>query len=114
MLLKNNVARLITINGADGTSYAILPGDNPAVDVPDELCRGDFVKHLLKSRQLVKDDGVKDDGVSDDGVSDDESDDDQGGTELDELRSQADLLGIKYADNWGAKRLRTAIDKASA
>lgn len=104
MLLKNNVARLITINAADGTSYAILPGDNPAVDVPDELCQGDFVKHLLKSRQLVKDDGA----------SDDESDDDQGGTELDELRSQADLLGIKYADNWGAKRLRTAIDKASA
>ena len=55
MFLKNEAARLITINTRDGdteTSYQILPGDNPAVEVPDELVKLDFVKHLLKSGDL--------------------------------------------------------------
>lgn len=55
MLLKNEAARLITINHlVDGveTSYPILPGENPAVEVPDEAAKIDFVKALLKNGDL--------------------------------------------------------------
>lgn len=55
MLLKNEAARLITINHlVDGveTSYPILPGENPAVEVPDAAKKIDFVKALLDSGDL--------------------------------------------------------------
>lgn len=55
MFLKNEAARLITINhlveGVE-TSYPILPGENPAVEVPDAVAKIDFVKALLKSGDL--------------------------------------------------------------
>lgn len=59
MFLKNNAARLITINGklnADGereTKFQVLPGNNPSVEVPDELCKSDYVKALIASGSLV-------------------------------------------------------------
>lgn len=59
MLLKNNAKRLITINGGelkDGKyekSYQILPGDNPAVEVPSELCNTVFVKTLIDTGNLL-------------------------------------------------------------
>jgi hypothetical protein len=55
MFLKNEAARLITINhlvGDKETSYPILPGENPAVEVPDEAAKIDFVKALLKNGDL--------------------------------------------------------------
>lgn len=55
MFLKNEAARLITINHlVDGveTSYPILPGENPAVEVPDAVAKIDFVKALLKNGDL--------------------------------------------------------------
>ena len=59
MLLKNNAARLITINGKfeNGTrvsSYKISPGNNPAVEVPDELCKNKFVGSLIESGNLIE------------------------------------------------------------
>lgn len=55
MFLKNEAARLITINhlveGAE-ISYPILPGENPAVEVPDEVAKIDFVKALLNNGDL--------------------------------------------------------------
>lgn len=58
MLLKNNAKRLITINGGelkDGKhekSYQILPGNNPAVEVPNEFCNTVFVKTLIDTGNL--------------------------------------------------------------
>jgi hypothetical protein len=52
MLLKNTDRRLITINRPDGKPIQLLPGDNPAVEVPDELCKSHFVKTLIKSGAL--------------------------------------------------------------
>lgn len=59
MLLKNNVARLITINGKlddkgqRSVKFQIKPGNNPAVEVPDELCKSEFVKALIASGALT-------------------------------------------------------------
>lgn len=59
MLLKNKSARLITINGqlnekGERTAkYQIKPGKNPSVEVPDELCKSDFVKALLADEALI-------------------------------------------------------------
>ena len=52
MLLKNKSARLITING-DEVKFDILPGNNPSVEVPNELCEGDFIKALVGNGDLV-------------------------------------------------------------
>lgn len=58
MLLKNAKARLITINGKfeNGVrreAYQIKPGNNPAVEVPDNLCNSSFVKSLIADGSLV-------------------------------------------------------------
>lgn len=52
MLLKNKSARLITING-DEVKFNILPGNNPSVEVPNELCECDFAKALIGNGDLV-------------------------------------------------------------
>jgi hypothetical protein len=59
MLLKNTKARLITINGpyengARTKKYQIKPGENPAVEVPDKLCKSPFVKALIDDGTLVE------------------------------------------------------------
>lgn len=58
MLLKNQVARLITINGEfeNGQrvkAYQIKPGNNPSVEVPNELCENAFVKALIADGSLL-------------------------------------------------------------
>lgn len=59
MLLKNNSARLITVNGSLNekgertVKYQIKPGKNPAVEVPNELCKSAFVKALIASDALT-------------------------------------------------------------
>lgn len=56
MLLRNHSARLITVNGRNAAgvieSFKVLPGDNPATEVPDAYCKSDFVKHLIKIGDL--------------------------------------------------------------
>ncbi|MEK2607700.1 hypothetical protein WLF18_01080 [Pseudomonas shirazensis] len=105
MFLKNEAARLITINHlVDGveTSYPILPGENPSVEVPDAVKKIDFVKALLKNGDLriVGADEVEDDS--------DDSDDD-----IEALREQAGRAGIKVNRTWGKARLLEEIAKAS-
>jgi hypothetical protein len=102
MLLRNNASRLITINapmteGGYTTYYDIKPGENPAVEVPDELCKSDFVKALLKSRDLTIESAPTTD-----------SDD------LEALRDEAMLLGIKVDKKWDAAKLQSEIDKANS
>lgn len=64
MLLKNKSARLITVNGplndkGERTAkYQIKPGKNPSVEVPDDLCKSDFVKSLLANESLIAVAGV--------------------------------------------------------
>ena len=100
MLLRNNSKRLITINasmteGGYTEFYDVLPGENPAVEVPDHLCESDFVQHLLKTRDLT----VEYVQPADD--------------DLESLRNEALLLGIDVDKKWKAPRIRAEIDKAN-
>ena len=52
MLLKNNSARLVTVNH-DGEAFQILPGNNPAVSLPIEACQSDFVQCLVANGELT-------------------------------------------------------------
>lgn len=100
MFLKNEAARLITINHLvddKETSYPILPGENPAVELPDAVAKIDFVKALLKNGDLRRV-----------GADELESEDDE------DLVVQAEALGIKINKTWGETRLREEIAKAQA
>ncbi len=104
MFLKNEAARLIIINLRDGeseTSYQILPGENPAVEVPDAAAKLDFVKHLLKSGALRRV-----------GADELEADEDEEGEQT--LAEQAEALGIKVDKRWSEDTLREEIAKAQA
>lgn len=104
MYLKNEAARLITIKHVvDGelTSYQILPGENPAVEVPDAVGKIDFVKALLENGDLRR-------------VGADELDDEDDADDIDALREQAGRAGVKVNKTWGAARLREEIAKATA
>lgn len=101
MLLRNNACRLITVNGsmgADGYTefYDIKPGENPAVEVPDALCKSDFVKNLINIGELI--------------VLQSEA----APVDTDALRDEAMLLGIKVDKKWDAARIQAEIDKANA
>tara|TARA_R100001480_G_scaffold5449_1_gene12359 strand:+ start:140 stop:547 length:408 start_codon:yes stop_codon:yes gene_type:complete len=60
MFLKNNAKRLITVNGKldskgqRSVKFQLKPGNNPAVEVPDELCKTEYVKALLASGSVVQ------------------------------------------------------------
>lgn len=102
MFLKNEAARLITINHLvddKETSYPILPGENPAVEVPDAVAKIDFVKALLKNGDLRR--------VGADELEAEDADDE-------DLVAQAEALGIKVNKTWGENRLREEIAKAQA
>lgn len=104
MWLRNTAKRLITINGpmsGDGYPefYDVLPGENPAVDVPDALCKSDFVKNLIKIGELVQTVAPESDAADDD---------------LESLRNEALLLGIDVDKKWKAPRIRAEIDKANS
>ncbi|MHA6160976.1 hypothetical protein ACX3X6_08740 [Pseudomonas sichuanensis] len=105
MFLKNEAARLITINHmVDGveTSYPILPGENPSVEVPDAVVKIDFVKALLKNGDLRRV-----------GADEREADDDEEeGDDIDSLRADAEALGIKVDKRWKEAKLREEIAKA--
>lgn len=106
MFLKNEAARLITINhlvGDKETSYPILPGENPAVEVPDAAAKIDFVKALLKNGDLRR--------VGADELEDEESDDDSDGV-ITQLQEEAAGLGIEVNPVWKEARLRKEIAKA--
>ena len=99
MLLRNLSKRLITVNGPMSDAgypehYDVLPGDNPAAEVPDELTKSDFVQNLLKIKDLVN--------VTAPIASDD----------LEALRDEAMLLGITIGKGWDAAKLQSEIDKA--
>lgn len=101
MYLKNEAARLITIKhkaGDELVSYQILPGENPAVEVPDAVAKIDFVKALLENGDLRR--------VGADELGDEDEDD------IDALRADAEALGIKIDKRWKEAKLREEIAKA--
>lgn len=53
MLLKNNASCLYTINHK-GERYKLLPGDNPAVEVPDEVSEIPSVAAWIDCGDLVE------------------------------------------------------------
>ncbi|HBO3938705.1 TPA: hypothetical protein ACQQIX_006056 [Pseudomonas aeruginosa] len=104
MYLKNEAARLITIRHiVDGAkvSYQILPGENPAVEVPDEVAKTAFVKALIQNGDLRRV------GVDE---GDDEGEDED---DIATLREQAGRAGVKVDKRWSAERLREEIAKVS-
>lgn len=105
MFLKNEAARLITINHVlDGvkTSYQILPGENPAVEVPNAVAKLDFVKALISNGDLRVADASE---AENDGDGDDD---------IEALREEAGRAGVKVDKRWNADRLREEIAKAGA
>lgn len=89
-------ARLITVNDMDGTAYDILPGGDE-VEIPNRLSHSPFVQALAKEGHVILSD-----------VGEDESED----ADIDELRAQAEELGIQVDKRWKASRLQQEIDKA--
>lgn len=87
-------ARLITLNDTDGTVYDILPGGDD-VEIPNRLAKGPFVQALTKEGHVVLS-----------SVGEDESED----ADIDELRAQAEALGIKVDKRWKAEKLQAAIE----
>lgn len=106
MFLKNEAARLITINhlvGDKETSYPILPGENPAVEVPDAVAKIDFVKALLKNGDLRRV-----------GADELESEDEDDGEEsIEALRERAGRAGVIVNKTWGKARLLEEIAKSA-
>lgn len=51
MFLKNISARLVTVNPG---AIQIKPGNNPAVELPDEIANSAFVKLLIKEGILIE------------------------------------------------------------
>lgn len=108
MFLKNEAARLITINhlvGDKETSYPILPGENPAVEVPDEVAKIDFVKALLKNGDLRR--------VGADELESEDEDDNEGDESIEALRERAGRAGVNVNKTWGKARLLYEIAKAA-
>lgn len=88
-------ARLITINDMDGTAYDILPGGDE-VEIPNRLAHGAFAQALAKEGHILLTE-----------VGEDEQED----GDIDELRAQAEELGIQVDKRWKAARLQQEIDK---
>lgn len=91
-------ARLITLNDTDGQAYDIVPNgpDSAEVEIPNRLANSPFAKALAKDGHIILSD-----------VGEDESDED-------ELRAEAEELGVKVDRRWKADRLQQEIDAARA
>lgn len=110
MLLKNNVPRLITINaepmknGKRGKAYQIKPGNHPAVDVPDEVCKGNkFVESLIKDKSLL---------VITESAEVEETEPTDDGDERDLLLAEAMDLDLTIKDSWAISTLKRKIAEA--
>lgn len=93
-----NTARLITLNDTDGQAYDIVPGgeDSAEVEIPNRLAHSAFAQALAKDGHIILSD-----------VGDVESEDD-------DLRAEAEELGVKVDKRWKADRLQQEIDAARA
>lgn len=104
-LVKNNVARLITLNArlqnGEPVSVDLVPAAAP-VPVNDALLATRFATVLKEAGDI---------SVFDAGHADEP----EGGepeSDVDDLRAEAAELGIKVDNRWSEKRLREEIQKA--
>lgn len=108
-LVKNNAPRLITLNQKVGDSikkHRLIPAGKP-VPVPDEVLKSRFAKTQILAGNISVI------GESESVAEDPDGEQDGGdGADLEDLRSEAEALGIEVDGRWGEKRLRTEIDKA--
>ena len=104
MFLRNMSARLVTINVPGHDPIQIKPGENPAVEVPDEALKLDFVKHLRKERILIQEVPR---GVD----LDDDGDIDEDDEELAQLQAEALSLGMDFKESWAVSTLKRKISE---
>lgn len=104
MLLKNNSARLISINasGDEQDRIDLLPAGAP-VEVSKKLCDSRYVKALLQVGSIVKVDGVVE--------SDTDSDDPLGEMTVADLKTYADSLEIEYGSSVKKDDLKALIEE---
>jgi len=88
-------ARLITLNDTDGKAYDIVPTAEE-IEIPNRLAHSAFAQALAKDGHIVLTD-----------VGEDESDEE-------DLRAEAEELGVKVDKRWKADRLQQEIDAARA
>lgn len=107
-LVKNNVARLITLNArlqnGEPVSVDLVPASAP-VPVNDALLSTRFAKVLIESGDISVFDAGSNSGDDADQASDPSD-------ELKDLRAELDELGKKYDKRWGVARLQEEIQKA--
>jgi len=94
-------ARLITLNDTDGKAYDVVPGgqDSAEIEIPNRLARSQFAQALAKDGHIV---------LSDVGEEEDDE------ADIDELRAQAEELGIDVDKRWKEARLQQEIDAAKS
>lgn len=88
-------ARMITLNDTDGKAYDIVPTAEE-IEIPNRLAHSAFAQALAKDSHIVLTD-----------VGEDESDEE-------DLRAEAEELGVKVDKRWKADRLQQEIDAARA
>lgn len=115
MILKNDSRRLITINGAfvknkRSIAYKILPGHNPSVDVPDELCDNAFVKSLIADGSLIK----VGDSVIESTAVEVQGDGEYDSMNKSDLTAFAEAHGIDVKSAWSKAEIIAEIEKLDA
>lgn len=127
MYLKNLTAALITINAphtvlredpenekkvtdvVPGEAYDLMPA-GPAVEVPDEVAKCNYVRNLHKAGEIEV---SKESAPVDDPFSDDNNGEPEHLREMDDdaLVDYAKAIGLKPAQNWNRDKLVAAIVK---
>ena len=95
MFVKNNSARVITINVKGEKPYRTLPGNHPPVEISEKAAKTEFAKDCFKRGWLSVVD-VKD--VDDDG--------DKPKTEKEQLTEDVEVLGVEVKSSWTIKQLK--------
>lgn len=97
MMIRNNVARLITVNHVKG-KYRFLP-NGPAVNVPQDVANSPFAKGLIDIGSLVV---TQADPIEFNPLD---------AMTVDQLRNMAESLGIEKTANMPRKKLIEEIEK---
>jgi ABC-type proline/glycine betaine transport system ATPase subunit len=106
MLLKNNSRRMVITVSKPSTIVKgkvevgekfRLKAAGPAVAVPDELCKGQMIRALIESGDVIV---IPESLAAVDPLA--------------ELRAEAESLGIEVDKRWGEKRIQEEIARVKA
>lgn len=114
MYIINKSARLIDFSW-DKEKYRLMPA-GAAVEVPDEAMKSAFLKSLIKDGSVAKESQEEQIDLVDEvaEIEKAEAVEDKECPEAEDLRTQAETLGIKVDKRWGEDRLNEEIEKALA